>query len=153
MSEGVTPTVPPKRPARWGLRIALIVGGLLVALCCVGATTFPVVAIGRVSQEMQPARAAADAYVRAVIAGDDARAAGYLCGTSDTTASHEAFFNDVRSKNVTRHEIASIHVNSGSFLSGWSGTADVEVSTTKGVGDTWELPLRKEDDKWKVCSD
>lgn len=135
----------PRRPARWGLRIALIVGGLLV-LCC----SCVALLVGRTILEIKPATTAADAYVAAVIAGDDAAAFSHVCSAQDSKSSHDAFSSRVHNENVRSHRVVNTTVSAWNLS--LHATAQVELSGSNGPIETVRLPMSKEDGEWKVCS-
>jgi hypothetical protein len=135
---------PPKKPTRWGLIIGLIAGGLVLLCCCGGATFF-----GLIASQTKPANAAAEAYVSAVIAGDDAKALQYVCTTADSKASHDNFTEYVHSKGITDSSVANTSVTLWNLS--WHATVQMKLTTSTGAQEDLELPLAKEDGKWKVC--
>ncbi|HEV7709411.1 MAG TPA: hypothetical protein VGP16_14525 [Asanoa sp.] len=136
------PFGPPPKRRRWGLIIGLTVGGL-VFLCCAGGVTF----IGLTASQTKPAKAAAESYVNAVIAGDDADARRYLCSATDS--SHADFTNYVHSNGVSDSQVVGTKVTLWNFS--WKATVQVELTASAGAHEDLELPLAKEDGKWKVC--
>jgi hypothetical protein len=136
----------PKGSARRGLLIALIASGLVVC-CCVGG----VLIFGRTALEIKPARAAADAYVGAVVAGDDARAFQYVCTASDSRSHHDAFTSRVRGENASSHRVVNTTISIRNLL--WvRATVFVELIGSSGPIETVTLPMGKEGGKWKVCN-
>jgi hypothetical protein len=145
MSESAPFAAEPRRSRPGWLIFGLVVGGLVVLCCAAGAFL-----LGRSALEIGPAQRAADSYVAAVIAGDDARAAPHLCDDADTQARHESFATDVRSGKMTGHQVVSTEVSFRNLT--LRATANVVLTQDSGVSVTYELPLRKEDGGWKVCA-
>ncbi|NMO53786.1 hypothetical protein HH310_21705 [Actinoplanes sp. TBRC 11911] len=119
--------------------------GTLVLCCgCGGVAVFALTA-----GQVKPAGNAAEAYVAAVIAQDDGRALQYVCTASDSKSSHDAFATYVRGKGVSGERV----VNTKVTLWNLSWRADVQMELTVGTGaeEALELPMAKEDGKWKVC--
>jgi hypothetical protein len=146
MSASTPASVPPKKPRRQGLRIALVVGGLLVLCCGAGTGLFVI----RPLIEAKSAHRTADAYVQAVVGGDDTRALDHVCDDADTKADHDKFTGHVRDVKVRSYRI----VRANASMSNYSlrGTADVELTADDGTSETWELPMNKNEGRWKVCS-
>jgi hypothetical protein len=136
---------PPKRPTRWILIIGLIVGGM-VFLCCAGGAVF----FGLTTSQTKPAAAAAESYVNAVIAGDDGKAMQYVCTGSDAKSSHDNFTHYVHAKGITDSYVVNTTVRLWNLS--WEATVQMTLTASTGAQENLELPLAKEDGKWKVCS-
>jgi hypothetical protein len=135
----------PKRPVRWGLIFALVAGGLVV-LCLAGVA----LVFGLTGREIEPAGAAAESYVEAVIAGDDARALKYVCTGSNAKSSHDDFTRYVRGKEVSDHRVVDTNVTLRNLS--WRATVHMELTISNGSEEPLTLPLAKEHGEWKVCS-
>jgi hypothetical protein len=135
---------PPKPKKRWGLIVAIVLGTLVLCCGCGGGLAFALT-----SGQVKPAGAAADSYVKAVIAGDDVRALQYVCTASDSKANHDSFAAYVRGNDISGDRV----VNTSVTLWNLSWRADVQVELTGGTGtdEDWNMPMAKEDGKWKVC--
>jgi hypothetical protein len=123
----------------------LAAGGLVI-LCLAGAA----LVFGLTSREIKPASAAAEAYVAAVIAGDDARALGYVCTEGNSKASHDDFTSYVRSEEVTGHKVVDTNVSFRNLS--WRATVHMALISSDGSDQPLTLPLAKERGEWKVCS-
>ena len=134
----------PKRPVRWGLIIALVAGGLVVLCLAGGALVF-----GLTAREIKPAGAAADSYVEAVIAGDDAGAMQYVCTASNSRSNHDQFSSYVRGKDVNGHRVVDTNVTVWNLS--WRATVRMELTAGNEPEEVVTLPLAKEDGNWKVC--
>jgi hypothetical protein len=137
------PVGPPPKRTRWGLIIGSIAGGLAVLCCCGGG-----VVIAMISTQTSPAKAAAESYVDAVIAGNDAEALRHVCSTSDPKA-HQQFANHVRSTGVSDSEVTNTQVSLWNLS--WKATIHMELTSGTGTQEDLTLPLAKEDGEWKVC--
>ena len=115
-----------------------------MVLCCGGVALL----FGRTALEVGPAGKAGDAYVEAVLAGDDARALQYVCA-GDSRSLHDEFASHLRGENATGHRVVNTSVTTRNLS--LHATVRVEVSGSSGPIETVTLPMVKEDGKWKVC--
>jgi hypothetical protein len=139
------PPGPPPKRTRWGLVIGLIAGGLVV-LCCAGGAVF----FGLIALQSEPAGAAAESYVDAVIAGDNTEALRYVCSADDSLAHHAVFTDFVHSNGVSGGQVVNTRVTLWNLS--WQATVRMELTDSTGARENAELPLAKEDGKWKVCN-
>ncbi|GIF52275.1 hypothetical protein DFJ67_5608 [Asanoa ferruginea] len=138
------PFGPPPKRRRWGLIIGLSVAGVVV-LCCGGGVTL----VGLIAVQTGPAKSAAASYVDAVIANDDAKAQQYLCSASVAKAHHDSFASHVHSSGVSDSQVVNTKVTLWNLS--WKADVQVELTGTTGAQEALDLPLAKEDGKWKVC--
>lgn len=138
------PFGPPPKRTRWGLIIGVVAGSLVLLCCCGGAVFF-----GLIASQSKPASTAAESYVDAVIAGDDAKALTYVCTASGSKASHDNFTEYVRSKGVSDGQVVNTSVTLWNLS--WKATVRMELTVGSGAQESLELPLAKQDGKWKVC--
>ena len=139
------PFGPPPKRTRWGLIFGLLAGGLVLLCCCGGAVFF-----GLIAGQTEPARTAAQNYVNAVIAGDDAKAMQYVCTASGSQASHDNFTEYVKSKGVTGSEVTDTKVTLWNLS--WKATVQMDLTVGAGGTESLELPMAKQNGKWKVCN-
>ena len=115
-------------------------------VCCAGGATF----FGLIASQSKPADAAAESYVDAVIAGDDTKALQYVCSDSGSVAQHDDFTNFVHSKSVRDSRVVNTNVTLWNLS--WKATVQMELTASTGALEHLELPLAKENGKWKVCN-
>jgi hypothetical protein len=84
-----------------------------------------------------------------VIAGDDAKALQYVCSASVSKPNHEDFTSYVHSNGVSDSQVVSTKVTLWNLS--WKATVGMELTVSTGAQEDVELPLAKEDGKWKVC--
>lgn len=124
--------------------IGLIAGGM-VFLCCIGGAIF----FALIASQSKPATAAAESYVNAVIAGDNGKALQYVCTAGDSKASHVDFTDYVHTKGITDSYVVNTRVRLWNLS--WQATVQMKLTAGTGAQEDLELPLAKEDGKWKVC--
>ncbi|MGW3856896.1 Rv0361 family membrane protein [Micromonospora arida] len=142
--------VPDPRPNRT-LRAVLIVVGALLALCCVIGTCGGLWLYRSIKNSIEPAGAAATAFVDDVQAGNYPGAYGRLCDRVRDGMTQEEFARvQAAQLKISSYEITNVNVNN--FNGRLTATATVEaVQEATGARLTQGLALVKEDDEWRVC--
>lgn len=143
-----SPTVPTKQPNRT-LRTVLIIGALVVLLCCGGAIGGGILLFKTVDKATAPAREATAKFFDAVATGDTASAYDQLCAATKGRFTPEQFDELIKEQGpVHSYELA------GASVSNMNGvvTGTVTIRLERGAAtETWEVSLAKEAGQWKVC--
>ncbi|MEV4480457.1 Rv0361 family membrane protein [Micromonospora coxensis] len=133
-----------------GLRIALIVVGVVVALCCVGSAVGGYFVYGTVKETVGPVSEATTSYLDAVRAGDHQRAYGQLCRERRGRTSLVEFTRQQEAQpRVVGYEVGGVNVTNTNGRV--RGSATVRLTTETGSTSTQVFSLVKEDGAWRIC--
>ncbi|MEH0931212.1 Rv0361 family membrane protein [Micromonospora sp. CPCC 205558] len=142
--------VPGPRPNQ-ALRTVLIVVGALLAVCCVVGACVGLWLYRSVKDSVEPARAAATAFLDDVQTGNHPGAYGRLCDRVRDTMTQEDFARAQAAQlKISSYEITNVDVKN--YNGRLTATATVEaVQETTGAQFSQALALVKEDGEWRVC--
>ncbi|WP_030490305.1 DUF4878 domain-containing protein [Micromonospora chokoriensis] len=142
--------VPSPKPHRT-IRTVLIVVSALLAVCCVVGAGVGLWLYRTVKDAVEPARAAATAYLDDVQAGNYPGAYGRLCDRVRDTMTQEDFTRiQAAQLKISSYEITGVNVNN--YNGRVTGTAQVEaVQEATGARFTQGMALVKEGGQWRVC--
>ncbi|WP_326558365.1 Rv0361 family membrane protein [Micromonospora sp. NBC_01796] len=139
------------RPRR-GLRGALVVVGLTLFVCCVGAAGLAAWNFQAVRQATGPAKRAAGTFLDKVTAGDHAGAYDRLCAATRKQWSLPRFASRIETPpTISRYAIEDVKIASKDGRQ--SATVTVALTRTSGAVDNHQLPVVDSDDGWQVCGD
>lgn len=134
------------------LRLALLLLGLSVLVCAVGAAGLGAWNYQSVRHAAGPARQAADGFLREVAADDVAGAYDRLCPATRQRLSAQEFARRVRAlPKLGRHTIGEVRVatDDGEFRA----TAQAQLTWDSGVVEAHTLQLVTDQGAWRVCGD
>ncbi|WP_329110566.1 hypothetical protein OG792_16365 [Micromonospora sp. NBC_01699] len=139
------------RPRR-ALRRALVVVGLTLFVCCVGAAGLAAWNFQSVRQATGPAKRAAGAFLDRVAAGDHAGAYDRLCAATRGRWSLPRFTSRVDTPpTISRYTVEDVTIASRDGRR--SATVTVALTRVNGAVDDHDLPVVDGDDGWQVCGD
>lgn len=142
------PVAPPQKRSGW--KIPLIIGGVVLGLCCLGAIALGIWGLNTFREATGPTRDSAVAYLEDIERNDYGSAYNRLCGElrSDMNQQEFAQVQSLLPK-VTGHKVTGVNINNTN--GNVTGTVNV-LLTREGVGELQqEIRLVKESGDWKVC--
>lgn len=138
----------PRRP----LRGLLLLGGITLLVCCVGVTGFGAWNFQAIRQATDPARKAADGFLRALTGGDVTGAYDRLCGETRDRWGPEDFTRWVSTPpTVSGYLILDVSVRS--VKGQLRATAATRLTRTTGAVDEHPMPVVREGKHWRICGD
>jgi Domain of unknown function (DUF4878) len=142
-------TAPPKK-SNQALKIILIVGGILLVLCCIGAILAGAFGFKAFRDATGSAKAAVTGYYDDLKSGDYDSAYDRICSETQQQVTREDF-TDVQNllPHITDHKVTSLNITSVNGRT--TGTAQIQVTRDRGGETTQTVRLIKEDGDWKVC--
>ncbi|MEJ3750205.1 DUF4878 domain-containing protein [Actinomycetes bacterium KLBMP 9797] len=139
----------PLKPRRTG-RIALIIVGAVLAVCCLGGGGIGLWTYLSYRDAAGPAREATRAFVDDVMAGRYESAYGRMCERTRESTTQEEFTRIQSAQlKVTSYEISGVSVSNLNGRVQAAVTAQMTQET--GAAFTQTFPLIKEDGEWRVC--
>ena len=138
---------PPRR-----LRLALLLLGLSVLVCTIGAAGLGAWNYQSVRRAAEPARQTADGFLRQVAADDVTAAYDRLCPATRERISAPEFARRVHTlPKLGRHTIGDVRVSTdkGEFRA----TAQAQLIWESGVAEERTLQLVTDKGDWRVCGD
>jgi hypothetical protein len=134
------------------LRRVLLLAGVALLVCCVGAAGLGAWNLQSVRRSSGPARQAVDAFLTDVAAGDRVRAYDRLCAGTRARWSREEFDRRFSaSPRISRHAIEDVSV--ATRQGQLRGTVTATLTLDSGLVDRRELAVVQEGDGWRVCGD
>lgn len=135
------------------LRTALLVVGLVVFVCCVGAAGLGAWNYQLLRGTSGPVRAAADGFLRDV-SSDGSAAAAYdqMCPATRDRWTREEFVRRATGPDaVIRYAIEQVKVATRDGQP--EGTVSTRLVRRSGAVDNRKLQVVKDGDNWRVCGD
>jgi len=128
----------------------LIVVGIVLAVCAVGAVAGGFLLFRSIQTATAPARDAADQFVRKLEAGDVSGAYGMLCRSTRERFTFSAFERGVRDQpHISSHEIVGVNVSNVNGRQ--SGQVTVDLTLDSGFTERHSFLMVPESGQWKVC--
>ncbi|MFD1323556.1 Rv0361 family membrane protein [Micromonospora sonneratiae] len=144
--------LPYRRRRRRNLRTVLGLVGFVVLVCCVGAAGLGLWNYQSVRRSTDPARAAADAFLRDLTAGDHVAAYDRLCPATRQRWNRAEFTRRVAGPpKISRYDIRDVAVDAQDGR--LRITIAAELTREGGVVDRHEFSMVEADDGWRVCGD
>ncbi len=146
------PPQPPQPERKSGntKRVLIIVIVAVVALCCLGGVGGGFLLFRGFQQAAGPVREAGSQYVADLRAGNWAAAYGQNCAANRRFATEQEFIAAQQAgPKATNYELVGTYV--GNHNGRQTATLTYRVSYDNGGVRTHELPLVKEDGKWRPC--
>lgn len=129
-----------------------VLAGVALLFCCVGAAGLGAWNLQAVYRASGPARAAADAFLRDVAAGNPSAAYDRLCPDTRARISRDRFAQRVRAlPGIRKYQIKDVSV--ATDRSELKGTVTAKVTWDTGVFEDRELAVVTVDGSWRVCGD
>jgi hypothetical protein len=149
---GVAYRPPPPHRSRRRVGLPGLLVGVALLFCCVGAAGLGAWNLQSVHRASGPARAAAEAFLRAVAAGDTATAYNQMCPETRGRVDRAGFAQKIRAlPAIGRYEIRDVSVaTDGREL---KGTITATVTWATGVREDRKLSMVTVDGDWRVCGD
>jgi hypothetical protein len=145
------PWTRPARPRR-PLRTGLLVGAVVLLLCCVGAAGLGAWNVQAVRRATGPVRESVDGFLREVSAGDTAAAYGRLCADTRSRWSQLGFTQWLRTPpRIDGHEILKVSVATERGRP--RGSVRVRLTRAGAPVEERDVPVVAEGDRWRVCGD
>ncbi|HEX7746540.1 MAG TPA: hypothetical protein VF462_14915 [Micromonosporaceae bacterium] len=134
------------------LRLTGLVAGIALLFCVVGAAGLGAWNLQSVHRASGPARDAAEAFLRAVAAGDTTGAYNQLCPDTRGRIDRDGFARKIRAlPAIRRYQIQGVSVATNRRE--MKGTVTAEVTWATGVLENRKLTMVTIDGKWRVCGD
>jgi hypothetical protein len=134
------------------MRLVLVLLGLAVFVCGVGAAGLGAWNYQSVRRAAGPAREAADGFLREVAADDLAAAYDRLCPATRERMNPEVFAQRIHAlPKIGGYAIRDVRVSTdrGEFR----GTVDAQLTWDSGVVEDHALELVTDKGRWQVCGD
>ncbi|GAB3807085.1 Rv0361 family membrane protein [Micromonospora zhanjiangensis] len=139
---------------RPGLRGALLVAGVVLVVCCVGAAGLGLWNFQVLRGTRGPVRAAADDFLRDVSAGQPSAAAAYdrLCAATRDRWTREEFVRRATGQDaVIRYTVGEVTVATRGGRP--EGAVTARLVRRGGAVESWTLRVVRDGDQWRVCGD
>lgn len=127
----------------------LVVLASVLLLACAGGGLALYFTIRTWRNTIEAPRAATEAYMRELQAGDTAAAYGGLCADDRRTETQEQFEQAIGRQKPTAFEIVSSEVTHNNGV--WSAEVIVRMTYATGLGEQKIFRLSREDTAWKIC--
>ncbi|MFC7546628.1 hypothetical protein [Plantactinospora sp. GCM10030261] len=148
-SEGAA-AYPARRRSVW--RVALVATGLILLVCCIGAAGLGVWNLQALRGTEEPVRAAADAFLHDVSAGNAGHAYDELCPASRQRWTRDEFVRRTGGLDaVLRYTIGTVSVATKDGRP--HGTVTVDVVRRTGAVERRTLDVVQDGRTWRVCGD
>lgn len=141
-------------PSRRGsmLRTVLVVVGVVLVVCCVGAAGLGVWNLQALRGTEEPARTAADAFLHDVSAGNPGHAYDELCSATRQRWTRDEFVRRTAGTDaVLRYTVGEVTVTTKDGRP--RGTVAVEVVRRTGTVERRTLIVIRDGETWRVCGD
>ncbi|WP_170208840.1 DUF4878 domain-containing protein [Micromonospora pisi] len=139
------------RPGR-ALRRALLVVGVTLFVCCVGAAGLGAWNYQSIRLAEGPAKKATETFLTAVSSGDHESAYGRLCPATREQWSLPRFALQAQTPSaIARYAVEDVKISSKDGQQ--RATVAVALTRQSGSVDQHEVPVVKGDDGWRVCGD
>jgi hypothetical protein len=140
------------RPRRALRRVLLLVVGLTLFVCCVGAAGLGAWNYQSIRRAAGPAQQAADRFLGDVRSGDQSGAYDRLCADTRARWSRPQFALRVSTPpTINRYAIENVKITSKDGQQ--RAAVSVALTRDSGAVDNHTLPMVKGDDGWQVCGD
>jgi hypothetical protein len=121
----------------------------VLTVCCLIAGAVGFFAFRTVESSIGPPRAATDAFLRDLTAGDSAAAYAKLCRTAQSRYPQAEVAALISERRLTSYEIVGVSVQNVNGQVSASVTANLTYAG--GPVEPHTILLRREDGTWKVC--
>jgi hypothetical protein len=134
------------------VRRALLLAGVALLVCCVGAAGLGAWNLQSVRRAAGPARDIADGFLKDLSAGDTGGAYDRLCTGTRQRWNRAEFARRVSaSPRIVRYEVGDVDVDTQDGQ--LRGVVTVELSLDSGAVNRRELTVVRDRGKWQVCGD